>query len=100
MRVWVLTVLYDDGDPGDRAHVSEVYVFGTLQGARDALNAITGLKVDAEPEDLREDFPDMSDEMILEECRLQPELYTWISGDRDSGWSGGDIVTITEAGVQ
>ncbi len=105
-KAWVMTEIWDDSDPGDKASLSKVQVFTTLEDARAAfLEKHKDLKVDADVDDLHLDFGDDVEEdpgtvewleAIYGLCRQEPERFTWVSGDNEDGWNGGYIVEITE----
>lgn len=104
MKVWILTEMYDDADPGDHANLFKVTVFSDLMEVRRTIVALLG---DPEadlgypmlrPMQMVSDEDD-EDEMLgaeLEEYLIEPERYTWTSGDKHEGWSGGSIVQVWE----
>lgn len=92
--VWMIVKLYDDGDPHDKAHVSEVFVFASLKAAREHFDRYdSDMYVDAEPEDLK------ADGLTLDDCKIEPELYQWVSSDHRGGWDGGYVLTFHEKEV-
>lgn len=96
MKVWVLTEIHDDSDPCDRANIVKVRVFGDLRLARAALLAEPYIHVDNRADFLFEDG------ITEDDCRAEPELYTWVTGAAgpDDSWSGGYIYELTEVEVE
>lgn len=118
MKIWVMTEIYDDSDPGDKASLSSVRTFLTLQAAREAFWTDQGkfspsqrgfLVMDADPSDIEDEFmPDapegLEDDAFFqwaeEQAAKEPEKYRWTNGNTDGGWDGGKIVEIIETEVE
>lgn len=107
--VWVLTEIWDDGDPGDHASLQNVHVFTSLEGVRGAFSKLNtehkgGLSVMGDPDDLEADFPEAEGfDEITKLCLQTPELYCWASGrdtGDDDGWAGGYLIEISAVEVQ
>lgn len=98
MKYWVMTKIYDDGDPGDHASLQEVRILSSVDAVRAAFKELG----DMYPFVFEEDFPEAEDwDEITNKCRETPEQYGWAdspTGD-DTGWDGGYIVDFTEVEV-
>lgn len=120
MKVWIISSLHDDSDPGDHAELSTLKAFVTLDAAREWFRAQQAkfghdqrgwLEIDVDDEGLDELFESDAPEGVdlrlwaNEQAMKNPECFTWTNGwdyDEENGyrsWNGGVILEFNEVEV-